>query len=166
MPPLIDLAGRRFGRLVVTGRAPNAYTSAGNPRTCWFAACDCGASTVVRQGQLTQGRTTSCGCRQREAGGRERLPGIPSYKAHHRRIARDLGRANEFLCCDCWGDGVDWSYNGGCADEVEAAAGMPYCPHAEHYSPRCKGCHIRHDRARDAAGRFAPRSAAREVGAS
>lgn len=35
MPRLIDLTGKKFGRLTVTGRAENKVTSGGNPGVYW-----------------------------------------------------------------------------------------------------------------------------------
>lgn len=55
---LIDLTGKRFGRLVVKQRAADyeAY------RPCWLCDCDCGRSKVVRGSSLKHGSTKSCGC--------------------------------------------------------------------------------------------------------
>ena len=54
---MTDLAGRRFGALVVVRRAPNAAPKIAQ----WRCRCDCGAVTVVRRGNLTSGNTRSCG---------------------------------------------------------------------------------------------------------
>lgn len=59
---LIDLTGRRFGRLVVTGRVPGLSHKA----TIWRAACDCGKETTVRGDSLRRGDTHSCGCLRQE----------------------------------------------------------------------------------------------------
>lgn len=50
----VDLTGQRFGALVVVrqARAKPVY---------WTCACDCGASSVVRASNLTQGNTVTCG---------------------------------------------------------------------------------------------------------
>lgn len=60
---LIDLTGRRFGRLQVLSRAGS--DAHGNP--LWAARCDCGAEGVFRGSHLRDGRTASCGCGAREA---------------------------------------------------------------------------------------------------
>lgn len=57
-----DLTGRRFGRLVVTGRAPRPWVS----QRRWAAVCECGRQTTVRGFDLTRGRSGSCGCRRAE----------------------------------------------------------------------------------------------------
>src|ERR1700744_3633417 len=50
---MIDRTGERFGRLVITGKAP------GN-RKLWFVHCDCRVDKTVLYGNLKT--TTSCGC--------------------------------------------------------------------------------------------------------
>jgi hypothetical protein len=58
----LDLTGRRFGRLVAiedTGKkAWGSYV--------WRCLCDCGNESEVSAGDLTAGRTKSCGCLQKE----------------------------------------------------------------------------------------------------
>jgi hypothetical protein len=63
MKPLIDLVGKRFGRLVVTARSlPNL-----NGHARWICRCDCGESSDVLGYHLRNGRTQSCGCLRDEA---------------------------------------------------------------------------------------------------
>lgn len=61
MPPLIDLTGKKFGRLTVIGRAPTVRN-----RTYWLCECDCGKRISVDGGNLRGGHTESCGCLQKE----------------------------------------------------------------------------------------------------
>lgn len=56
-----DLTGQRFGRLTVTGRAPNRAR-----HIYWLCRCDCGNEVTVRADGLTRGATTSCGCYHRD----------------------------------------------------------------------------------------------------
>ena len=58
----IDLTGKRFGRLLVEGRAPNG------PHWVvrWWVVCDCGTRKAVQSRLLRQGRTVSCECAKRE----------------------------------------------------------------------------------------------------
>lgn len=63
MAVLIDRVGQRFGRLIVTERAPNA--KGGKAR--WKCLCQCGNSCEANAYDLASGRTTSCGCAQKEA---------------------------------------------------------------------------------------------------
>lgn len=58
-PPLKDFAGKRFGRLTVTG-----YAGKENGVHRWNCICDCGKETIVGQTSLQGGRTKSCGCLQ------------------------------------------------------------------------------------------------------
>ena len=60
MGKLIDLTGKRFGKLTVIGRAPNK-----NGRIMWNCICDCGNTKVVGGKDMKSGMTTSCGCRRK-----------------------------------------------------------------------------------------------------
>lgn len=53
-----DLAGQRFGKLVVVERAGS--NKRGDAR--WLCRCDCGNSKVVTRWHLIGGHTASCGC--------------------------------------------------------------------------------------------------------
>jgi hypothetical protein len=57
-----DHTGTRFGRLVVLKQEE----SRGGKRR-WFCVCDCGNTTTVSACSLTMAKTTSCGCRKKEA---------------------------------------------------------------------------------------------------
>lgn len=63
MPPLIDRAGRRYGRLVVEGRHE---IHPKGPRVLWRCRCDCGNTLLVRSYHLDSGAVSSCGCYRRE----------------------------------------------------------------------------------------------------
>ena len=63
MSKLIDLTGRRFGRLVVVERAENSADG----RARWLCRCDCGQSKTVLGEHLKKGRTKSCGCAKSES---------------------------------------------------------------------------------------------------
>lgn len=52
------MVGRKFGRLLVTARAPNDRWRAAR----WYCRCECGNSTVVTGSDLRSGHTVSCGC--------------------------------------------------------------------------------------------------------
>jgi hypothetical protein len=62
MGTFLDLTGRRFGRLTVVRRS--LTIKHGNP--CFYCVCDCGRAKDIRSDSLRSGRTTSCGCFQRE----------------------------------------------------------------------------------------------------
>jgi hypothetical protein len=57
MPALANLAGKRFGRLVV-GSVSHRET----PHVFWHCVCDCGTKLTVRSQHLRMGKTRSCGC--------------------------------------------------------------------------------------------------------
>lgn len=54
---LIDLTGRKFGRLTVLGRAENHGKD-----TFWKCQCECGNIKEVNGAKLKNGHTKSCGC--------------------------------------------------------------------------------------------------------
>ena len=54
---LIDLTGRRFGRLTALRRAENLRR-----QTRWLCRCDCGNEKIIHGSHLQSGHTMSCGC--------------------------------------------------------------------------------------------------------
>lgn len=132
-----DLAGQRFGMLVVVERQG----------TMWCCTCDCGGSTLVRAGDLNRGNVASCGDRAVH----QRRDDI-GYPAAHERVRADRGLVQTHSCVDCGRPAQHWSYNH--TDEAERlATGLSKNPIAYsvdplHYSPRCVRCHKRFDLAR------------------
>lgn len=59
--PLIDLTGRRVGRLVVLHQGERV-----NGRIGWVCQCDCGNTKTVSAYVLRKGLTQSCGCLRSE----------------------------------------------------------------------------------------------------
>jgi hypothetical protein len=64
MPRLLNLRGRRFGRLTAFKRV--RYIGRQPSRVKWSCLCDCGTWCVVSSNVLMKGVTQSCGCLQRE----------------------------------------------------------------------------------------------------
>lgn len=62
MGKLIDLTGRRFGRLVVIERSENSKDG----KACWLCHCDCGKNVTVRGKDLRTEKQVSCGCMKKE----------------------------------------------------------------------------------------------------
>lgn len=62
MGNLIDLTGRRFGRLIVIERAPHKT----GKKPFWLCRCDCGNEKVIMGRSLIAGVSKSCGCYQRK----------------------------------------------------------------------------------------------------
>lgn len=56
------LENKRYGRLLVIKEVkPKRH-----PYVEYECLCDCGTTKIIKAGHLTSGRTTSCGCFQRE----------------------------------------------------------------------------------------------------
>lgn len=94
--------------------------------------------------------------------GRKRMD-QPSYTGMHKRLFYDRGKASAHQCVDCGSQAQEWSYDGGCPNEileVLVIEPIPYTTDQTKYSPRCIKCHRSKDeslnRGRDKAGRFAP----------
>lgn len=72
---LIDLTGKRFGRLTVLRQAPSRTIITLHPngektycvKTYWLCRCDCGTEKEIESQSLRIGNTRSCGCLRREA---------------------------------------------------------------------------------------------------
>jgi len=67
MPTLIDLTGKRFGRLTVLERSGTWHSPDGiSTVPVWHCRCDCGKETYVTGRNLKGGLTRSCGCLRSE----------------------------------------------------------------------------------------------------
>lgn len=62
MQKLIDLTGKKFGRLVVIVKDNNYKKASVRKRTYWKCICDCGNYSTVCSSDLKSGNTKSCGC--------------------------------------------------------------------------------------------------------
>lgn len=62
MPPILNLKGQRFGRLI----AKQYVGKEKHNRALWLCSCDCGKEIVVPSYRLKQGHTKSCGCLAKE----------------------------------------------------------------------------------------------------
>jgi hypothetical protein len=109
-PKPTDMAGRRFGRLVVQEAAPVRISLSGR-RSAWHCLCDCGARTTVTGSNLRAGQVRSCGCGRRGKTGRKPLDltgqrfgrllvgeRAPDRHGHHRVAWHCL--------CDCGAEAV------------------------------------------------------------
>ena len=59
---LIDMIGKKYGRLTVIARAENSAEG----RARWLCKCDCGNEKIVLGKHLRNGSTQSCGCLNKE----------------------------------------------------------------------------------------------------
>lgn len=87
-----DLTGKRFGRWLVLGRASNK-----SERVYWNCLCDCGTKREVLGQNLTNGRSVSCGCENREKAA-ERMRSRPNA---HRQSQTRLYRAWRHMIWRC-----------------------------------------------------------------
>lgn len=60
MMPLVDISGRRFGRITVSHRERR------NGRFVWVAKCDCGGLAAASGSDIRSGKVRSCGCLNQE----------------------------------------------------------------------------------------------------
>lgn len=135
-PRWVDLAGQRFGTLLVQSRRGEQ----------WLCQCDCGQTRLARAGDLNRTRDlTTCGDRTVHY----RLD-IVGYHAAHVRCTSDRGAIATHNCVDCGSQAKHWSYNHDDPNEMLGTSGVsdqliPYSLNPWHYSPRCVPCHKRFD---------------------
>ncbi len=68
-PPLENLIGKIFGRLTVKecmGKERKALANSKITVTYWKCECVCGNTVIVKQSELLNGDTQSCGCLQKD----------------------------------------------------------------------------------------------------
>nr|DAH22871.1 MAG TPA: hypothetical protein [Caudoviricetes sp.] len=143
MPPLADLTGRIFGRLVVVERSGTV-----NKHTMWLCRCDCGSEIIADAYNLRAGHTESCGCLQRErTGNANRTHGMTdsrlytiwqsmknrcyrkSYHAFHHYGGRGIRICEEWLCS--FESFYDWAISHGYNDTLSIDridVNGNYCP--------------------------------------
>lgn len=72
---LKDLVGKRFGKLVVVGKAKGRYSSGGQYKAFWECVCDCGNKVEISGEKLRKGHTKSCGCLNKDGWTKDDLTG-------------------------------------------------------------------------------------------
>lgn len=120
MPPLIDLSGKKFGRLAVLAR--DGLTTCRKPK--WRCSCDCGRTVVVSGHCLRKKHQRSCGCLRIEAvlktskrnirhghtrkSANRGTPEYLSWKSMHQRCGNPLATGHKncgargIKVCDRW----------------------------------------------------------------
>lgn len=96
MGKLIDLTGKRFGKLTVICRSENK-----NNKAMWMCQCDCGNKKIISGHHLRDGSTKSCGCLYSE-----KLLDITGKKFGKLTPIKPIGKNKRnqviWLCkCDC-----------------------------------------------------------------
>lgn len=76
MGKYVDWTDQRFGRLTVLKKDESNKELA----IKWVCLCDCGNTTIVRRGDLTSGKTLSCGCIRKE--GRHRTHNLSDTRLY------------------------------------------------------------------------------------
>jgi hypothetical protein len=93
---MINLIGKRFGRLVVTAYAGKDKRG----HAFWRAVCDCGNIVAVKGNNLMWGHTKSCGCLQKEVC--RKLTVIKHGEARYGKKSKEYGIwiAMKQRCCN------------------------------------------------------------------
>ncbi len=105
MSKIIDLTGKRFGRLTVVSEtlvSPNGY----NVALRWKCVCDCGKTTITRGDSLKGGVTKSCGCYHRGVMAKRKRNRIGQRYGVLTVLSEDQNRSKsgqiQWRCiCDC-----------------------------------------------------------------
>lgn len=97
---VMNLVGRRFGRLVVIEKVPRERKD-----SYWLCRCDCGGETIANTYSLNSGHTSSCGCYNREkvAENGRRTKKYNAYTIEGDTVYVDVGNGKTMLC-----DVEDW----------------------------------------------------------
>ncbi len=66
MPVLMEIIGKKFGRLTVIKRLPNKVTKKASLRN-YLCECECGKQKALNPVKLKNGNTLSCGCFRSES---------------------------------------------------------------------------------------------------
>lgn len=107
MPNFLDITGHRFGRLVALERVDRPKN-----QWRWLCKCDCGGKRVVGRGDLTSGKTSSCGClrveRQWHTHRMTKSGEYNSWRAMHERCRNQKSKHFKYyggrgiIICDRW----------------------------------------------------------------
>lgn len=132
---IVDLSGKRFGKLLVIEKAERHITESGQSVQMWRCICDCGNETIVRHSNLQSGNTISCGCYHNEKFGdinrshnlsnKSHLYGV--WKTMKDRCYREKSKSYKnyggrgISVCDEWRNDYkafyDWSMKNGYKEE-------------------------------------------------
>ena len=66
MPPLINLTGKVFGKLIVLERDFETQKRMLHDKPYWKCRCECGNIVSILGKSLRDGKTISCGCAAKE----------------------------------------------------------------------------------------------------
>lgn len=104
----LNLAGQRFGRLLVLDNSESRPAGPGRTEIFWLCRCDCGVEKWIRTRVMREGNTLSCGCLKAEMplrGARwaAQQRGELTYRPDKpcRRCGTSERRADNGNCCEC-----------------------------------------------------------------
>lgn len=100
MNKIVDVLGKRFGRLTVISRAESR-----GGRAHWNCQCDCGKKTVVSGAYLRKGHTKSCGCYNEDKKIKHKMHGTPEYRSWNHMLQR-CNNKNNHKYSDYGGRGI------------------------------------------------------------
>lgn len=96
MSRIIDLTGKKFGRLTVIEKSE--YNGG---YICWLCKCECGNTTIVRGCNLKSGHTKSCGCLWKESISKEDISGMKFGRLTAIERIPNTKRIMWRCICDC-----------------------------------------------------------------
>lgn len=100
MSKIIDLTGKKFGRLTVIEKAPSTGGQAE-----WICRCECGNIKKVKGQHLRNGATVSCGCFNKEVTSKARIVNLQGKRFGKLIVIEYVGSKNGravWKCkCDC-----------------------------------------------------------------
>ena len=85
---LIDLSGRRFGKLAVQSLSGTLTFPSGGCSRTWLCLCDCGNAVHIGTNNLTTGNSKSCGCGRIEAISTHRKTKSSEFRVWQQMIQR------------------------------------------------------------------------------
>jgi hypothetical protein len=88
MSIFIEMQGRRYGRLLVTGPAEKRTFG-----YYWRCRCDCGKVTWIIGTTLRNGRSRSCGCGKGMVPGTRTVRALPTEESTRRRVHRSIRKS-------------------------------------------------------------------------
>jgi len=111
MPKLINLTGKKFGRLLVIEKLNNDKYN----KIRWLCLCDCGNIKIIIGERLRSGHTKSCGCLNKEIITKHGYSNTRIYHIWENMIQRCTniknkeyknygGRISPIVVCDRWLD--------------------------------------------------------------
>lgn len=97
---IIDLTQQRFGRLTA-----KKYRRSKDVGVEWFCECDCGNNKWIRSNSLIHGKTTSCGCYQKDIMFEKLFKDLTGQKFNRLTVKKLSGKIKgkyEWICkCEC-----------------------------------------------------------------